>query len=46
LLDRIDIALALHRDPVLGTFQLGDEGHEGSIGFELGVVLRHRQQTR
>src|SRR6516165_2515808 len=42
---RVDIIAPCHRNAVLGPFELRLQSNEIGIGFEIGIVLRHRQQS-
>ena len=46
LLDALDVAVARHRDPVLGALELRGEIAEQRVRLELRVVLRHDEKAR
>lgn len=46
LLDRLDVAVASNRDPVLGAFELDTEIAKALIGLQIRVTLGDDHETR
>src|SRR3954447_7806851 len=46
VLHRLDVAVARHRDAVLGAFELRHQVVKQRIGFQLRIILGHHQQSR
>src|SRR5260370_24599921 len=44
VLHRLDVAVARHRDAVLGAFQLRHQVAKQRLGFELRIILGHHKQ--
>src|SRR5450755_1930240 len=46
VLHGLDVAVARHRDAVLGAFQLRHQVVKQRVGFELRIILGHHKQSR
>src|SRR5580693_3440313 len=46
VLHLLDVAIARHRDAVLGALKLRHQVTEQCVGFELRIILGHHQQSR